>query len=122
MRASIVNIILGLWLMISPALLRLQNDAANNNYIFGTVILTFAIIALWEVNRSVRIFNLIPAIWLTVSPFILELPVPLTLWSTALPALCIAGFSLIKGSIKKNYGGGWRSLFVKDPSQETFRK
>ena len=115
MWATIINILLGLWLMISPALLPLEKAASDNNYIVGPLVLTFAIIALWEVNRSVRFFNMLLGIWLVVSPFVVGFQSSLAIWATVLSGALIAGFSFVKGSIKRNYGGGWRSLFEKDP-------
>lgn len=112
MWAAILNILLGLWLMVSPALLDLGKEAANNNYIFGPVILTFAIISLWEVNRRpVQYFNILPAAWLLVSPVFLGLSFSEILFSTWIPALLILSFSFLKINIKKSYGGGWFCLF-----------
>lgn len=115
MWAAIINILLGLWLMISPGLLQFEKAASNNNYIVGPMVLTFAITALWGVNRSARFLNVATGIWLAVSPFIIGFQSSVAIWSTVLSGVLIAGFSFVRGSIKRNYGGGWRSLFEKDP-------
>jgi len=115
MWAAIINILLGLWLMISPGLLQFEKAASNNNYIVGPMVLTFAITALWGVNRSARFLNVATGIWLAVSPFIIGFQSPVAIWITVLSGVLIAGFSFVRGSIKRNYGGGWRSLFEKDP-------
>ncbi len=72
MWAAIINILLGLWLMISPALLQFEKAAFNNNYIVGPLVLTCAVMALWEVNRSARYLNMAAGGWLVASPFILN--------------------------------------------------
>jgi hypothetical protein len=117
MWGAIINILLGLWLMFSPDLLQFEKAASNNNHIIGPLVLTVAITALWEVNRSVRFFNIPLGAWLVVSPFILgfQLSTAAALWGAILPGVLIIVFSLVKGSIKRRYGGGWRSLFTKDP-------
>jgi len=114
MWAAIIHILVGLWLMISPDLLQFGKTASSNNYIVGPLILTFAIIALWEVNRSVRFLNTVAGAWLIVSPFVLGLQSFIIIWNTILSGALIVGFSFIKGPIKRKYGGGWRSLFEKN--------
>ena len=115
MLGAIINIILGLWLMFSPDLLQFEKAAANNNHIVGPLVLTAAIIALWELNRSAQFLNTILGAWLAVSPFILGFPFSTAIWGVILPGILILLCSFIKGSIKMSYGGGWRSLYEKDP-------
>lgn len=115
MWAAIINILLGLWLMASPALLQFNKAASDNNYIVGPLVLTCAIVALWEVNRSARYLNMAAGVWLAVSPLILNIQPTDAIWSTILSGVLIAAFSFVKGSIKGQYGGGWRSLFEKNP-------
>jgi hypothetical protein len=116
MWATIINILLGLWLMFSPGLLQFEKVASDNNYIVGPLVLTFAIIALWELNRSVRFLNIITGVWLIVSPFMLGFQSSITIWIIILSGALITGFSFVKRKIKRNYGGGWSSLFEKDPA------
>ena len=115
MWGAIMNIILGLWLMMSPGLLQFDKTSSSNNYIVGPLVLTFAITALWEVNRSVRFLNTVAGIWLCLSPIILGCQSSMIIWITVLSGVLIIVFSLIKGQIKRNYGGGWLSLFKKNP-------
>ncbi len=71
MWAAIINILLGLWLMISPTFIPFEKAAFDNNYIAGPLVITFAITALWEVNRSARYLTLLAGVWLIFSPFYL---------------------------------------------------
>ena len=114
MWTAIVNILLGLWLMISPHLLQFEKAASDNNYIVGPLVLTFSMIALWELNRSILFLNIALGIWLLVSPFVLEFQSSATTWATILSGALLAGLSFIKRKVKGKYGGGWRSLFTKD--------
>jgi hypothetical protein len=115
MWAAIINVLLGLWLMISPDLLQFEDVASDNYYIVGPLVLTFAITSIWEVNRSVRFFNTAAGIWLIASPFILDFQSRDSTWVTLLTGFLITAFSFVKGRIKKNYGGGWRYLIEKNP-------
>lgn len=111
MWAAIVNTILGLAVMLVPALFDFAKKAADNNYIVGPLIITFAITAIWEVNRSARWLNLPAGLWLTISPFILSFENSDATWINVLLGISIAALSFVKGKMKKRYGGGWKGLF-----------
>ncbi len=114
MWAQIVNILIGLGLMVTPAIFKFNKVAADNNHIAGPLVLTFAIISLWDINRNVRLFNIITGLWLAISPFITGFTsVGRTI--DILSGIAVIFFSLFKGRIKSRYGGGWRSLFQKNP-------
>src|SRR5436309_3272808 len=110
----IVNIIIGIGLMITPTVLKLEKTAADNNHITGPLVITFAIISLWEINRNVRWFNMATGWWLILSPFLLNLSASVTKIDVS-AGIVIAILSLYKGNIKNKFGGGWRSLFQKHP-------
>lgn len=114
MWARIINIILGLLLMLTPAVWSLDKTASHNHYIVGPLVITFAIIALWEVNRNARWFNIVAGAWLIASPLILGLKGQIATMDVFAGILIIV-FSLFKGSITQRYGGGWRSLLDKRP-------
>jgi hypothetical protein len=110
MWAAILNIILGIWIIVAPAIFQFDENAANNNYIVGPLIVTFAIVAIWEVNRSARYFNLVTGIWMIAAPFLLSFDSSAATWMDVVSGALVALFSLFKGRISKKYGGGWRSL------------
>lgn len=114
MWAQIVNIILGLIVMAAPGLWGFPTNAAHNNYITGPLIITFALIAITDVGRNVRWFNILTGSWLAISPFILGYGNPALLINLALGVL-IAGFSFIRGRVQQRFGGGWRSLLQNNP-------
>lgn len=120
MWAALINILLGLWLMIAPSVLPLERAASNNHYITGPLVITFAIVALWEVNHSARYLTLAAGAWLVFSPFVLGFESSAAVWSTETTGLLLAGFSLVKRKIKGSYGGGWLSLFQKAPPTSHF--
>jgi hypothetical protein len=114
MWTRIVNILIGLGVMIAPALFKFNSVAADNNHIVGPLVLTFAIVSLWEINRNVRLFNIVTGSWLIVSPFIIGFT-NTPLFIDVVLGMAVLVFSLNKGTVKNRYGGGWRSLFQKNP-------
>lgn len=114
MWAKIANIVLGLGVMVAPAIFKFEKIAANNNHIAGPSVLTFAIISLWEINRNVRFFNVVTGLWLVLSPFILHFASVDRIIDIS-TGIAIGIFSLFKERLKTRYGGGWRSLFQKNP-------
>ena len=114
MGAIIINILLGLWVMASPAVLALSGSAADINYIAGPLIVTFGVIALWDINRSVRYTNVPIGLWLVISAFVLPFHGP-AVWSNIVAGILVAALSLVPAAPKKQFGGGWKSLFEEEP-------
>lgn len=114
MWAQIINIIIGLGLMLAPSLLSFDKADSDHFYIVGPLVVTNAIIALWEFNRGMRWFNGLIGAWLLVSPFVLQSKGSVASIAVVSAILLIL-FSLFKGSTKHQYGGGWSSLFQKNP-------
>jgi hypothetical protein len=117
MWAAVVNMILGVWVMMAPAILGYETAAAHNSYVVGPLVITFAITAIWEVNRSARFLNIPAGLWLAVAPFVLGYE-GVSVYNDLATGLAIAALSLAKGKITGSYGGGWRSLFQKKPLHE----
>lgn len=115
MIARILNIILGLYIMVSPALFPYNQALSNNNHIAGPLIITFAVIALWDINRQVRLANVVTGSWLIISAFIFSAPATLYLIMQGAAGLLIIVLALIKGKVVHQYGGGWRSLWQDHP-------
>lgn len=114
MWAQVINILLGLLITISPGTWNFSKIESDQFHVTGPLIISLATIALWEVNRNVRIFNIFTGAWLIVAPFLWSYGQE-AFWISVLTGMLVIGFSFIKGKIKKRYGGGWRSLFQKNP-------
>ncbi len=114
MWAQIINIVIGLFLMAAPSLYTFDKADSNHFYIVGPLVITNAIIALWEFNRGIRWLNMLIGAWLLVSPFVLGSKGSVASISI-LTALLLILFSIFKGKTKHRYGGGWSSLFEKNP-------
>lgn len=114
MFAAILQIIIGLWIMTAPAVLHHPENAANSCYIIGPLVITFAITALWEINRNIRYLNIPPGLWLAAAPFVLHYGNHPRV-NDIVAGLALVLLASIKRKVKRRYGGGWASLF-KDQS------
>lgn len=114
MWAQVINMFLGLLVMVSPALGDYTTEMSNNNYIVGPFIITFAMIAITDAARNVRLLNVLIGIWLMIAALLLDSGLTARINNMVLGILVVC-FSLIKGKIKERFGGGWRSLFQKHP-------
>ncbi|WP_127845650.1 SPW repeat domain-containing protein [Psychroflexus aestuariivivens] len=115
MWARIINTILGLWLMIAPSFFEYSSLAADNGHILGPVIITFSVIAFWEATRVLRKWNYPIAIWLIIAPWVLGYENNIAIISDIGVGVLVLLFASVKGKIEKNYGGGWSSLWKKNP-------
>jgi hypothetical protein len=115
MWATILNLLIGLWLMVSPAFLQMNQQAANNNHIVGPLAITFSVVALWEINRNAVKANVIIGVWLMIALFLLPYNAFPVIFSNVSSGLALVLLSLKKRTAKQNFGGGWRSLFQHNP-------
>lgn len=115
MWAKLLNILLGIWVVAAPAVFTATGAAANNNYITGPLIITFAVTSLWDINDKVRLVNLLTGAWLVLSFLFIAIDAAPLIYSNIICGIGIIIFSLVKGKRKHFYGGGWLSLFQKNP-------
>lgn len=68
-----VNMLLGLWLFVSPWVLQFAGHeaAAWNAYVVGTAIVLFAAIAVYMPKVWEELINMIFGVWLVISPYAL---------------------------------------------------
>ena len=116
MWAQIAAALVGLWLMVSPSVLEYGEPARTNSLIAGPIAVSMAVIAIWEIGRSLRWVNVLIGVWLLIAPLILGFETESLVNSMVAGAL-LAGFSLIRGQVSGQYGGGWKSLFSDDAPQ-----
>lgn len=97
--------------MAAPGVLGFGGAAADNGYITGPLVATFAMVAWWECTRVVRWFNVPLAAWLMLSPWVLNYDLWAASISDMVTGLLVMLLSAVKGRITKEYGGGWSSLW-----------
>ena len=113
MRWQIINILAGLFILFIPTLWDYNKELSAHNYITGPLIITFATTALWEVNRNARWLNIPAAAWLITSSVLFG--DGQVIYPNILAGIVGILLSIIKRKSKGMYGGGWRSLFQKNP-------
>lgn len=111
---AIVQIIAGLWLWVTPTIFDLGIEYSRVNYIAAPVICCFGIIALSDLNRNAIKLNLLTGVFVIIGTLILSIPNEAFSFNIIASILLILT-SLVRRQAKKNYGGGWVSLFRKDP-------
>lgn len=114
MWARIVNTVLGLWLMVAPAILGHQADktAASIDHIIGPLVGSLAVIAMCESVRPMRWGNVALGLLLVALHLVLGSPGPARL-NALLVGPVIAACASVRGPLKHSLGGGWSWLWGK---------
>lgn len=92
-----VNLVLGLWLMLSPYLLGYAGNgsATANATAAGAVVTLFAVAALWRPQHWEEWTNLGVSLWIIVAPFLLGFwDVPAAAWTHMATGLLVGGDAL----------------------------
>lgn len=96
---------LGVWLMFAPWFFGSVGRAADSDHLVGALVVTFAVIAIAEVARSVRFINILFGAWLALAPLILSGYGAGAGWNSAIAGLAVIVFSLRRGKIRGEYAG-----------------
>ncbi len=112
MWAQIINTVLGIWLMASPAILSYGQTGADNAHIVGPLVVTFAFVACWEVTRSLRVVNVLTGLWLLAAPWVLGYEYALPIINDMVVGALVIILALVEGRIEARFGGGWKSLWA----------
>lgn len=108
MWAQIINALLGIWLMVAPAVLNFDGALRTNAHIVGPLAAACAIIAIWPATRSVRWVNVVLGVWMIVAAFVFA-PWPVLFHGLSVGVL-LAGFACVPGTTPYRLGGGWAML------------
>lgn len=102
-RTLLAALVLGVLLMFAPAIYGVDGAAAESNWLFGPLVITFSAIALADVTRALRLVNVPFAAWVVASPWVLgDLDVAFAL-ATSLMGLAVLGLSLQRGAVGERY-------------------
>ena len=101
---------LGVWLMIAPAVFGTTGAAANNNYLVGALVITFAVIGFGEPSRSARLVNTPLGAWLLVAPWVLSGVSPEAQWNDVIVGAAVILLSIRRGRIEERFGSWDRYL------------
>lgn len=106
---GIVAAAVGIWLMAAPSVIGYDDPAAAAHHIIGPLIVSFAVVAIWQATREVRRLNLVLVLPLLVAPVFFSMP-PLAVVNSVFCALAAGLMALLPAPIDESYGGGWREL------------
>jgi hypothetical protein len=110
MLIRIINIALGIWLMSAPALLNYQGAAKNISIIIGALTTSLAIVACWQIMRSLRWANLAFGITLICVSLVMGFKFPAII-NNAIAAVLLAGCAFSAGKVEEDkFGGGWPTV------------
>jgi len=102
---------LGIWLMAAPAVLGNQGAAADSDHLFGALMVTFALIALAEVARTVRYLNIPLGAWIVAAPWLLSGATPGAKVNGVIIGGLLILLSVLRGKVQERYGS-WDRLVV----------
>lgn len=88
---SIVNLILGLWLIVSPYLFGYTSGAITNSVILGIIVAILAIVRLATPSQVwASWLNGIAGLWLIIAPFIVGFSVAAGYWNEIIVGIIVA--------------------------------
>jgi hypothetical protein len=112
MAALLMGVVLGLWLMASPAVLHYAGTARIGALVAGPIAASVSWIALSEVTRPVRRFNVVVGLWLVLAAFLFQQPRMAAINAIAV-GLLLCAVAFWPTRIDGRYGGGWRALIAR---------
>lgn len=103
--------ILGIWLMVSPAVFGFEKNIADNAHIVGPLVASFSIIAIWECTRNVRWLVMPLAVWLFAAPLVIGYNNDLALMNDYCSGILLILLCLVNPQREHRFGGGWPSVW-----------
>jgi uncharacterized membrane protein len=95
---------LGVWLMLTPAMLASAGAAAHGEHLVGALIATVSVIALAEVGRATRFVNVAFGIAVIAAPFVLGGATTASRLSDAIAGVLVIMLSFRRGPVVERYG------------------
>ena len=100
----LISAAFGVWLMFAPWMFQTTGRAADNDHLVGALIVTFAVIAMAEVGRAVRFFNVLFGAWLIIAPWLLGGATISATWNDMIVGALVILLSFPRGKIGERYG------------------
>lgn len=120
MWAQLINVLLGVWLLISPYILHFDGAPYTTAHVTGPIVVALAVVSCREVTRIFRFLLLLPALWLMLAPWFLHFSAGVPLANEELVAIAMTICAVLPGSRRQRIGGGWLSLLTAlDPESTT---
>lgn len=88
---GIINLILGMWLIVSPFIFSYTSGAVMNSVLLGILVIALAIVHLSMADQMWVSWSIgIAGLWLILAPFILGFTEPAVLWNEIIVGIAIA--------------------------------
>ncbi len=108
----VASALLGTFLMFSRVVFATLPPMAHSDHLVGAMIVTFAVMAMAEVARPLRFFNLAFGLWLVMAPWVLPGASPVASWAGVLIGVAVVGLSLPRGKRSGEHYGDWDRYVV----------
>jgi uncharacterized membrane protein len=95
---------LGVGLMVTPSVLGTAGRAAHSDHLVGALIVVTAVIALADVGRAVRFFNVLLGAWVAAAPWLLGGATTTSKWTDVIAGALVIVLSLPRGPVGERYG------------------
>jgi hypothetical protein len=99
-----VILAVGIWIIAAPEVLGYSGTIADSNHLAGAIIVTFAVIAMSEVARSLRFINILFGLWLIAAPWVLGGSQGAAMWNGVISGVVLILLSFPKGKIEERRG------------------
>ncbi|MEG3191215.1 NAD-dependent epimerase/dehydratase family protein [Lysobacter sp. D1-1-M9] len=108
----VVSALLGASLMFTRLLFDTRPPMADSDHLVGALIVTFAVMAMAEVGRTLRFVNVCFGLWLVIAPWVLGGAGTVASWTGVLIGLAVIALSLPRGKRSGEHYGSWDRFVV----------
>ena len=108
----VASALLGAFLMFTRIVFGTVPPMANSDHLVGALIVTFAVMAMAEVGRTLRFVNIGFGLWLVFAPWLLAGASTFASWVGVLIGLSVVALSLPRGKSSSEHYGAWDRLVV----------
>ena len=107
----VVIMAVGVWIMASPGVLGYSGTLADSSHIVGALVVTFAVISMSEVTRSVRFIHILFGLWIIAAPWILGTDQDMAKWNGVISGIILIALVFPKGKIEDKRGNFDKHIF-----------
>jgi hypothetical protein len=102
---------LGGWIMLAPWAFGTGGAAADSDHVTGALVVTVSVIAIGQIARTVRLFNLLLGAWLMAAPWLLAGVTPAAKWNDIAVGALLIALALPRGPVRERFAG-WNRYIV----------
>jgi hypothetical protein len=94
----------GIWVTAAPGVVGYSGTIADSNHLVGALIVTFAVITMSDVARSLRFLNILFGLWLIAAPWVLGTDQDAAMWNGVISGIILIPLAFPKGKITAKRG------------------